>query len=186
MKKFKLNPDIIGWLGVFTTLLGTILPTIYVANVPMNYISGDGKFIAIAMCFVLFFIIRKRAITSLLPTTLACFLLGRYLFVTAPTRAVEIGLDKIAVYGPGLFLMIIGLCLCLAYGVVGKQKVIEKEKIPFNRRYYFLSLFFPIIGIYWFITYDKKDKIKSMNSFNGAVLGCSIFFAYILVHSLLG
>lgn len=176
--------ETIGVLGILLVIIGTIVPTIYIANMPMNYISGDGKFLVIAMIIVGILMYFKKAIVSLIPTGLSCALLVRYLWMTTPTKAAELNLIKIATYGPGIYLMIIGLCLCLFYGAAGRQVIKEKEKLPFNKKYFFISLILPLIGIYFFVKYDKKDKEKSKNSLRGATLGFIIFFAFILIWSL--
>lgn len=175
MKKIKITPELIGILGVLLTCIGTIVPTIYIANMPLNYIEGDGKFIALAMIIVLTFMMKKKAIFSLIPTTLSCGILIRYLWMTAPTKAIEMNLIRIASYGPGLYLMIIGLSLCLIYGTWGNQEKVKKERIAFNKRYFVISLIFPIIGIYYFIHYYGIYKEKAMNGLRGASLGLVMF-----------
>lgn len=176
----------IGILGVILTIIGTIIPNIYLVNVPMSYIEGDGKIICLMMIFVLLCIWRKKAIISLIPTFVSCGIFTYYLYNTTPTKVMSQQLFEIATYGPGTYLMIIGLCLCLYYGVCGNNIGRPKEKIDFNIKYFLLGLILPLIGYFIWITKRYESKIKSHNCLNGAIIGTVCFLAFILILGLIG
>lgn len=184
VKNIKDRPEYIGILGIVITILGTILPAIYIANVPMSYIEGDGKYIVLSMVIVGILMWKKKAIISLVPTLLSCLLITRYLYVTTSTRVPESYIVGLVKNGPGIYLMIIGLCLCLAYGVFGSNKIKEKEKVKLNLKYYLIGLILPIIGIYIWVIDRNKYKEKSTNALRGALLGLVIFLAISLLYSL--
>lgn len=185
IKKIICRPECIGILGIVLVIIGTFVPIIYIANMPMSYIQGDGKFLILAMVIVGFLMYRRKAIASLVPTILSCGLMIRYVYMTAPAKVNEqLSVLEVVNNGPGIYLIITGLCLCLAYGILGSNKQKEKKKVDFNIKYFLIGLILPIIGLYLWLINRIKNAEKATNSLRGSLYGIVIFLAICLVYSL--
>lgn len=188
MKNFLkklIEPSSIGIIGIVLTILGTIVPSLYITNAPISFIYNDGKFVVIFMLVTLLLLIKNKAGLSLIPTILACFVFGVFMTNTAPNKAMEAQLFEIAKYGPGCYMMLIGLCLCLYYGMTGRNVGTKKEPVTFRGKYFVIGLILPIIGFYLAIINKHNDKEKMHNYLLGASIGTLIFLFTVLIFGLM-